>query len=164
MNPRILILLIAVTFISCSNGDKTVLQKQTNDQKQREEIENPQDTNMTAEERFSSSIMIDFLDNSEDDDLASYLQDELYKYSDTYRGASVLQVTNNLWFVTLENQNNTKNFLLQKFVDFKSSEYYFKLTETNLKLSDVITAASLYKSTKPEKGPETPPTPNAEQK
>jgi hypothetical protein len=161
---RLLILLIAVIFFSCSKEDKTVLQKQTSEQKQKEEIENPQDTNMTAEERFSSSIMIDFLDNSEDEDLASYLQDELYKYSETYRGASVLQVTNNLWFVTLENQNNIKNFLLQKFIDFKNSDYYFKLTETNLKLSDVIAAANLYNSTKPEKGPETPPTQNTEQK
>ncbi len=164
MMNRLLIILLAIVLISCSKEDKSVSQKQTPEQKQKEEIENPQDTNMTPEEKFSSSIMIDFLDNSEDDDLASFLEDELYKYSDTYRGASVMQLANNLWFVTLDNPNNSKNFLLEKFVDFRTSEYYFKLTETTLKLSDVITSAGMYHSSKPEKKPESTSSQTTDQK
>lgn len=127
-------------FLSCSKEDKQQNQKSP----KQEDIENPSDTLMTPEEKFSSSIMIDFLDSSEDEDLEGYLQDELFKYSKDYRGASVLQLTNSTWFVSLQNNNETKNFLLQKFVDFSSNDYYFVLKETSLTISDIILSASLY--------------------
>jgi len=131
-----------VLFTSCSKEEKPV----TN-QKEQEEPENSQDTILSPEEKFSSSILIDFLDDYDDDDLAAYLEDELFKKAQDYRGASVLQVSNNLWFVTLESRNQSKNFLLQKFVDFQTNDYYFVLNETSLKISDIITSANLFGST-----------------
>jgi hypothetical protein len=151
LRARIFLVLFCFVLISCSKENKTTTEKQTPSKNESEEIENPQDTNMTPEERFSSSIMTDLLDNSDDDDLASYLEDELHKYGDTYRGTTVLQLADNLWFVTLDNPAASKNFLLEKFIDFKTNDYYFKLTETNLKISDVITPASLFRNSKPEK-------------
>jgi hypothetical protein len=98
---------------------------------------------MTVEEKFSSSILTDFLDDTDDDDLGAYLEDELFKYSQNYRGASLMQISNSLWFVTLENQNSSKNFLLQKFVDFNTNDYYFRLTETSLNVSDILMNSNL---------------------
>ena len=130
--------------LSCSKEDKQQNQKSVKQETKEEEIENPGDTSMTPEEKFSSSIMIDFLDSSDDDDLDAYLQDELFKYSKDYRGASVIQLTNSTWFVSLQNNTMTKNFILQKFVDFNSNDYYFVLKETQLTISDIIVSASLY--------------------
>lgn len=133
---RILIFLLLAGLMSCSKTEKQ--QEKENSSKNQEGIENPSDTIMTVEEKFSTSILSDFLDDTDDEDLASYLEDELFKYSQNYRGASVMQISNSLWFVSLENQNNVKNFLLQKFVDFNTNEYYFRLSETSLNITDII--------------------------
>ncbi|MGA2668084.1 MAG: hypothetical protein ABSF32_04110 [Ignavibacteria bacterium] len=133
---RILIFLLLAGLMSCSKNEKQ--QEKENSSKNQEGIENPSDTIMTVEEKFSTSILSDFLDDTDDEDLASYLEDELFKYSQNYRGASVMQISNSLWFVSLENQNNVKNFLLQKFVDFNTNEYYFRLSETSLNITDII--------------------------
>lgn len=138
----IVILLLLAGFISCSKTDKQQ-NKENASKNQGEEMENPGDTAMTVEERFSSSILTDFLDDTDDEDLSDYLENELFKYSKDYRGASLLQISNSLWYVTLEDQNSTKSFLLQKFVDFNTNDYYFRLTETPLNVSDIIINSNL---------------------
>jgi len=138
---KIFILLLLAGLMSCSKTEKQGEKESAN--KNQEEVENPADTIMTVEEKFSSSILSDFLDDTDDDDLAVYLEDELFKFSQNYRGASVLQISHSLWFVSLEGQNNMKNFLLQKFVDFNTNEYYFRLTDTPLNVSDIIVNSSL---------------------
>ena len=45
---------------------------------------------MTPEEQFSSSIMTDFLGDSDDDDLQDYIETEIYKYAQNYNGVSML--------------------------------------------------------------------------
>lgn len=146
-----------VIFFSCSKEDKQSNKTGRQETKQ-EDVENPADTIMSPEEKFSSSIMIDFLDSSDDEDLDGYLQDELFKYSKDYRGASVVQLTSSTWFVSLQNNTSVKNFILQKYVDFSSNDYYFVLKETNLTVSDIIVAAGLYHSTSLLKNKETPVT------
>ena len=102
---------------------------------------------MSPEEKFSTSITEDFLDAPEDEDLQAYLEDELFnKYSKDFRGASLMQLTNTIWFVSLETNNTTKNFLLQKFVDFNSNDYYFVLKETTLTNADVIASANMFRN------------------
>lgn len=140
-------LFILLFFISCSKEDKQQNSKTNKQETKQGENENPADTLMSPEEKFSSSIIYDFLDENEDEDLQAYLEDELFnKYSKDFRGASVMQLTNTIWFVSLENNNLPKNFLLQKFVDFNSNDYYFILKETTLTASDVIASANLFRN------------------
>lgn len=139
----IIIILFSLVLLSCSK-DKVADKKE---QKVQEDEElNPADTNLTVEEKFSASILNDFVSSSEDEDLAAFLEDELFKYNDKFRGASLTQLTESLWLVTLENQGATKNFLLQKFVDFKTNDYYFNLKETSLTANDVALAAAMYRN------------------
>lgn len=139
------ILIFSIIFLSCSKDKENITEK-TQQKVQEDEDFNPADTNLTVEEKFSSSILNDFLSNSEDDDLAAYLEDELFKYNDKFRGASLTQLTESLWFVSLENQGTTKNYLLQKFVDFRTNDYYFNLKETSLAINDVTLAAAMFKN------------------
>ena len=125
--------------MSCSKDDKNS-QQNTNTQKvQQDDSDNPPDTNLTPQEKFSSSIMLDFLNESDDEALADYLETEIYKMGASYKGASVVEISPAAWLVMLEKDGNTKNFLLQKFVDFKTNEYYFDMKETSLTITDVIT-------------------------
>jgi hypothetical protein len=56
----------------------------------------------------------------------------------SYNGASVVEITPSTWLVSLEKDGNIKNYLLQRYVDFKTNDYYFSMKETTLSLTDVI--------------------------
>lgn len=147
LSLSLIFLFFLFSFVSCSKEEKSPQGVKNNKQQQvkPEDVDNS-DTAMTPEEKFSSSITLDFLDTPEDEDLTDYLETQLFKYSQNYRGASVMQLSNTIWFVSLENNNSTKNFLLQKFVDFNSNDYYFVLKETNLTTAEVISSANLFQN------------------
>lgn len=130
----LLILLISAIFISCSKEETP----QTQQKVTQDDNDSPADTNLTAEEKFSASILVDFLEDSDDEDLGSFLETEIYKMGAAYNGASVVEVTPSTWLVSLEKDGSVKNYLLQKYVDFRSNEYYFSFKETTLNLTDVI--------------------------
>jgi len=130
----ILILLISAIFISCTKEETP----QTQQKVTQDDNESPADTNLTPEEKFSAAILVDFLNESEDEDLGSFLETEIYKMGASYNGASVVEVTPSTWLVSLEKDGSVKNYLLQKYVDLKSNEYYFSFKETTLNLADVI--------------------------
>lgn len=136
--------LLLFVFVSCSKDDKTKTNsdKQTTTQQstdnQLPEDNSPADTNLTPEEKFSTSVMEDFLDSTEDEDLQGFLEDEVFKNQQGYNGAAVIALSPSTWLLALEKDNNTKNYLIQKFVDFKTNDYYFRMNETQLKISDVV--------------------------
>ena len=130
----LLILLISAILISCSKEETP----QTQQKVTQDDSDNPADTNLTAEEKFSAAILVDFLNDSEDEDLGSFLETEIYKMGASFNGASVIEVTPSTWLVSLEKDGTVKNYLLQKYVDLKSNEYYFSFKETTLNLTDVI--------------------------
>lgn len=130
----LLILFISAIFISCSKEDTQQTQQKVN----QDDGDYPADTNLTPEEKFSSSILVDFLAESDDEDLASFLETEIYKQSSNYNGAAVVEVTPSTWLVSVEKEGKVKNYLLQKYVDFRTNEYYFTLKETTVSITDVI--------------------------
>lgn len=130
----LLILLISAILISCSKEETP----QTQQKVTQDDSDNPADTNLTAEEKFSAAILVDFLNDSEDEDLGSFLETEIYKMGANFNGASVIEITPSTWLVSLEKEGSVKNYLLQKYVDLKSNEYYFSFKETTLNLTDVI--------------------------
>ena len=142
---KYILLLAALIFVSsCSkNDDKPVTEKQKqtvqNPDTQSDDQTSPADTNLTPEEKFSTSIMTDFLDELEDEDLQGFLEDEVFKYSNNYTGAAVISLTSSTWLLSLEKDNNVKNYIIQKYVDFKTNDYYFTMNETNLKIPDFST-------------------------
>ena len=135
MRSKLIIAVISLLLvISCSKEDKPV--------QQQDEPENTPDTNLTPEEKFSSAILTDFLSESEDEELANYLETEIYKLGSGYKGVSVIEIYPAVWFVMLEKDTTTKNYRLQKFVDFKTNKYYFNMKETSLTITDLISRKS----------------------
>ena len=132
----IIILFLLAGFTSCTKDDKQP--EQDGKKLQQEETDLTVDTNLTPEEKFSAAIMTDFLDDSEDDDLAGFLESEIYTMGAAYNGASVTEVTPSTWLVSFEKDGTVKNYLLQKYADIKTNEYYFSMKETSLTVTDVI--------------------------
>jgi hypothetical protein len=134
----IFFILILGLFVSCSKDDKQT-QQQNAPKNQVEDIDdNPADTNLTPEEKFSTAIMLDFLNDSDDEDLSDFLEDQVYKMGANFRGASLVELNPSTWLLMLEKDGVTKNYLIQKFVDFTTNEDYFRMKETALTITDVI--------------------------
>jgi hypothetical protein len=125
-------------FTSCSKNDKTSTQQENAPKTQIEDLDDMGDTDMTPAEKFSTAILIDFLNDSNDEELAEFLETEIFKMNTNYRGASVVEVTPSTWLVILEKDSINKNYLLQKYVDFTTNENYFRIKETTLTVTDVI--------------------------
>ncbi|HMQ78029.1 MAG TPA: hypothetical protein PKE39_05290 [Ignavibacteria bacterium] len=135
MAIKISFFLVLMTFLIGCSKEET----QQNQQKvSQDENDNPADTNLTPEEKFSAAILVDFLGDSDDEDLGDFLETKIYKMGANYNGATVVEITPSTWLVSLEKDGAVKNYLLQKYVDFKSNEYYFSFKETTLHLTDVI--------------------------
>jgi hypothetical protein len=142
-----IIIIVAFLIYSCSKEEKT---EQPVQKKVNTEAENSSDTNLTLEEKFSSSLLSDFLNDSEDGELAEFLETEIYKMGASFKGASLLEISPSVWFLLLEKDGVTKNYLLQKFVNFKTNEYYFLLKETQLNITDIITSGKVKTSSASE--------------
>ena len=135
---RFFLLIILFLFsYGCSKDDKTP-QQNSQQRVEQEDPDEPLDTNLTSEEKFSTSILIDFLGDSDDEELAGYLETEIYKMGANYTGASVVEISPAVWLVMLEKDGTSKNYLLQKFVDFQSNDVYFRMKETTLSVTDVF--------------------------
>src|SRR5258706_6013616 len=138
------IIIISVILAGCSKDNKQDTPKEKPQKEQTQKTDTPVDdntpidTNLTPEEKFSGSIMTDFLDDAEDEDLEGFLEDEVFKFSANYTGAAVIGLSPSTWLLSLEKDNSTKNYLIQRYVDFKSNEYYFRMNETTLKIPDAV--------------------------
>jgi hypothetical protein len=132
--------ILTTAFFSCAGDNDKVTDKQTQ-QKSNDDVETEStvDANLTPEEAFSASILIDYLGDSDDEDLAEYLENEIYKMGSNFNGISVVEATPSTWLVMLEKDTLSKNYLLQKFLNLKTNENYFKMQETKLTVTDLIT-------------------------
>jgi hypothetical protein len=135
LRSKLLIVFISLAFIiTCCKESKPPPQQKV----QSEDYDNPADTNLSPEEKFSAAVLIDFLNDSDDEELAGYLETEIYKMGSGYKGASVAEISPAVWLVMLDKEGDTKNYLLQKFFNFKTNGYYFKIKETSLTITDII--------------------------
>ncbi|MCX7877010.1 MAG: hypothetical protein N2510_00045 [Ignavibacteria bacterium] len=117
------------------------LQQKPEDEKQQEE--NLADTILTPQEKFAFIMMTDFLNESEDADLASYLEEEIFSMGENFTGAAVIEITPSTWLLSLEKNNTVKNYILQKYIDFKTLESYFTMSETTMKPTEILSKKPL---------------------
>jgi hypothetical protein len=132
-----LMIILAIGLISCSKDDKPSgeVQDQT---MQNEDGDTGIDPNLSSEEKFSTAILLDFLGDPEDEDLADFLESQVFSMGANYNGAAVVEVTPSTWIVVLEKDGVVKNHILQRYVDLKTNEYYFTFKETTISIPDVV--------------------------
>lgn len=130
-------MLLVLGLVSCSNDDKPAGEQQ-DQTTQTEEGDTGIDSNLSSEEKFSSAILLDFLGDPEDEDLADFLESQVFSMGANYNGAAVVEITPSTWIVALEKDGAVKNHILQRYVDLKTNEYYFTFKETTLSIPDAI--------------------------
>jgi hypothetical protein len=132
-----LMILLVLGLVSCSKDDKPTVEQQEKST-QTEEGDPGIDPNLPAEEKFSTAILMDFLGDPEDEDLADFLESQVFSMGANYNGAAVVEITTSTWIVALEKDGAVKNHILQRYVDLKTNEYYFTFKETTLSIPDAI--------------------------
>lgn len=128
---------LAMGLISCSKDDKPAGEE--HDQTtQNEDGDTGIDPNLSPGEKFSTAILMDFLGDPEDEDLADFLVSHVFSMGANYNGAALVEITPSTWIVALEKDGVVKNHILQRYVDLKSNEYYFTFKETALSIPDAV--------------------------
>ncbi|MBS1518714.1 MAG: hypothetical protein JSS91_11560 [Bacteroidetes bacterium] len=125
---RVALILTAFIFLSCGNN-KSVKEESSKDSKniQNESVE---DTAMTPEEIFSSSLVQDILGEDEDIDLQFYLEEEIYPQVSSAEKITLDRISSSLYLLSYREKGTEKNFVLKKYYDPVSSEIKFDKTET----------------------------------
>lgn len=120
-----LLILIIVSFISCSKDDiKRKIEKTTNTEVTEDETDT---TALTPEEAFSSA-MVGIL-NTDDEDLQNYLEDEIYPIVKNSNKITIDKISSSLFLLQYVENGNQKNILIQKFYDLDKDEFFFEKRE-----------------------------------
>jgi hypothetical protein len=115
------LLLLTLLIISC--GDDKKSDTETTDKDESDTI------SLSPEELFSSTLLEDILQSSEDDDLKSYLEGEIYPIVANSTKVTIDRVSASLYLLSYDENGVQKNFIIQKFYNPSSLEMYFEINE-----------------------------------
>ncbi|MFZ1319924.1 MAG: hypothetical protein WAT71_00060 [Ignavibacteria bacterium] len=130
---KIILFLFAIALYSC--GDKT--DKPTSDNSMNQ-VETAEDTTMTPDEIFSTSLIQDIIGVEEDIDLQVYLEEEIYPMLSTAGKVSIDKISSSLYLLSYQESGAGKNFILKKYFDPQNNEIKFEKTETQLTPEDMF--------------------------
>ena len=122
------LLLLTILIISC--GDDKKSDTETADKDESDTI------SLSPEELFSSTLLEDILQSSEDDDLKSYLEEEIYPIVSNSTKVTIDRVSASLYLLSYDENGVQKNFVIQKFYNPSSLEMYFEINETETNAAD----------------------------
>ena len=122
------LLLLTILIISC--GDDKKSDTETADKDESDTI------SLSPEELFSSTLLEDILQSSEDDDLKSYLEEEIYSIVSNSTKVTIDRVSASLYLLSYDENGVQKNFIIQKFYNPSNLEMYFEINETETNAVD----------------------------
>jgi len=122
------LLLLTLLIISC--GDDKKNDTETTDKDESDTI------SLSSEELFSSTLLEDILQSSEDDDLKSYLEEEIYPIVSNSTKVTIDRVSASLYLLTYDENGVQKNFVIQKFYNPSSLEMHFEINEIETNAAD----------------------------
>lgn len=115
------LLLLTILIISC--GDNTKNDTETTEKDDSDTI------SLSPEELFSSTLLEDILQSSEDDDLKSYLEEEIYPIVANSTKVTIDRISASLYLLSYDENGVQKNFVIQKFYNPSSLEMHFEINE-----------------------------------
>lgn len=99
------------------------------------EIESQQDeadadTTMTIEETFSSALIASVSGEYGDEDLQTYLEEQIYPLVSNSGKVSLDKVSSSIYLLSYEENGAMKNLMIKKFYNPAKDEFVFEKSET----------------------------------
>ena len=88
--------------------------------------------NLAPEEVFSTTIINDFLGEENDEDLQSYLEEEIFPLVQNSDKISFDKISTSLYLLQYVLNNQEYYYIIQKFYDAKDEDIYYEKTQTQL--------------------------------
>lgn len=121
------LILFSLLIFACgknSDGDKVNQQGTTS-------TEESDTTALTPQEALSTTLIEDIM-NTEDEDLAAYIEDEIYPIVSKSQRVTIEKLSASLYLLQYESGGTDKYLLIQKFYNPTTDEMTFTKTETSL--------------------------------
>jgi len=122
----LLFVIVILVLTSCSKEKEDADPKK---ESHNEPTEEESDTNMTAEEIFSSNLVQE-ISGTDDIDLQLFIEDQFYPSVSKSSKVTLDRVSSSLYLLSYDDNGTTKNFLIQKFYNPVNDEFVFDKTET----------------------------------
>jgi hypothetical protein len=120
---QIFLIFVGFLFLSCNkdqNNKEKVIVNET-------DIEEPEDTvQLTPAESFSSALTEVFLDESNDEDLLIYLEEEIFPLVSKSDKVTFDKISASLYLLSYNENNELKNILIRKIYDPQKDEIVFQ--------------------------------------
>jgi hypothetical protein len=117
------LIFVGFLFLSCNkdqNNKEKVIVNET-------DIEEPEDTvQLTPAESFSSALTEVFLDESNDEDLLIYLEEEIFPLVSKSDKVTFDKISASLYLLSYDENNELKNILIRKIYDPQKDEIVFQ--------------------------------------
>jgi hypothetical protein len=117
------LIFVGFLFLSCNkdqNNKEKVIVNET-------DIEEPEDTvQLTPAESFSSALTEVFLDESHDEDLLIYLEEEIFPLVSKSDKVTFDKISASLYLLSYDENNELKNILIRKIYDPQKDEIVFQ--------------------------------------
>ena len=90
------------------------------------ESQEPEDTvQLTPAELFSNAMCDNFLNDTDDEDLQIYLEEEIYPVVSKSDKVTIDKLSASIYLLSYSEGNESKNILIQKYYNPKIDEIYF---------------------------------------
>jgi hypothetical protein len=121
-----ILFLFGVFLISCNSKveNKKIIEK--NAEYADDEIDT---TALTPEEEISNALVLDILDSYEDDDLQSFIEENLFSELKNSEKVTIDKLSASLYVLSYDKEGTQKNILIQKFYNSKSGEIFFEKSD-----------------------------------
>ena len=121
-----LILFSLLIFACGKNSDSSKINQQNTST-----TEDSDTTALSPQEALSTTLIEDIM-NTEDEDLASYIEDEIYPIVSKSQRVTMEKLSASLYLLQYESGGTDKYLLIQKFYNPTTDEMTFTKTETSL--------------------------------
>ncbi|HEY5533527.1 MAG TPA: hypothetical protein VIL99_01105 [Ignavibacteria bacterium] len=120
---QIFLIITGFLFLSCNkdqnNKDKVIVNET--------DIEEPDDTvQLTPAESFSSALIDVFIDESNDEDLLIYLEEEIFPLVSKSDKVTFDKISASLYLLSYDEGNELKNILIRKIYNPQKDEIVFQ--------------------------------------
>jgi len=122
----VFVTIISLILFSCNKENERTTKQET---QEKDITEEEVDTNLTAEEVFSTNLVQEIA-GADDIDLQIFIEEQFYPAASKSNKVTLDRISSSMYLLSYHEKDSSKNFIIQKFYNPVKDEFVFEKTET----------------------------------
>ncbi|MEO6696252.1 MAG: hypothetical protein ABIY50_03080 [Ignavibacteria bacterium] len=134
---RLIIFIVLLFIFSCNKSSNPPAVNETMNETMNESSAEESDSNLTAEEIFSTSLVQEIA-GVDDIDLQIYIEEQFYNLASKSDKVTLDRISSSIYLLCYVQGGAKKSFILQKYYDPVNDEFIFDKSVTDINASDIF--------------------------